>query len=324
MTAYPLDFSYAFGSPVQTATFRHSAEDFVVDELLELSPENQGEHFWLHIEKTGENTDWLAKKLANYFSVRKMDVGYAGKKDRNAVTSQWFSVYLPGKAHEIDWPAFIEMSGLDAKLKRSCSQVKKLKPGQHESNRFKIRLRDVDETSDLLDRLDQVRNVGVPNYFGEQRFGREGGNLDRAQKWAEDPRSIRDRNQRGLIISSARSYLFNLVLSERIKQGNWLAKISGEPQHSEASGPLWGRGLTKASSETEALESICLDDFTVWKSALENVGLKQERRPLCLKPKDFDFEFDSGSLLVSFTLGPGEYATSVLRELVFLNEPART
>ena len=322
MSEYSLSFPFAFGEPTATACFRSCPEDFVVDEVFDGSLSGEGEHFWLQIQKRGENTDWVAKKLANHFQVRKMDVGYGGKKDRHAVTTQWFSVYLPGKTHEIDWSAFLEMAKIDARLIAQGSHDRKLKIGHHEANRFVITLRDIEKTAELEARLSAIAERGVPNYFGPQRFGRGGGNLAKVEKWVEDPRGIRDRSLKGLIISSARSYLFNLVLAERLQQQNWLTALAGDPSE-QPSGPLWGRGLSLASGSTLELESTCLASFSEWKSALENVGLKQERRSLCLNLKDYSHKWDNDRLVLAFTLGSGEYATSVLREIAHLNEPER-
>ena len=320
MTRHPLDFAYYLGLPKYSAIFRASPEDFLVEEILNQDLSGEGEHFWLFIKKRGENTDWVAKKLANYFSVRKMDVGYGGKKDRHAETKQWFSVYLPGKTHSIDWEAFIAMANIDAELLDSGSHGRKLKIGQHEANKFSITLHDVGKNEDLVERLEIVAEQGVPNYFGEQRFGLEGRNLDKADRWASDPRSIRDKSLRGIIISSARSYLFNHVLSERIKRGDWLKLTDGDPGSSSPTGPLWGRGLSLAGSELLNFERRELEPFEAWTSALENVGLSQERRELCLKPQGFNYSFDQNSLNISFELGAGQYATSVLRELVSLKQ----
>lgn len=319
-----LDFNFAYGQPQITATFRQCPADFVVEELMAEPLSGQGEHFWLYIQKEGENTDWVAKKLANYFSVRKMDVGYGGKKDRHAITSQWFSVYLPGKAHVIDWHAFLAQSGVSAELLAQGSHERKLKMGAHEANRFTITLRDIEDTKALRERLAQVRETGVPNYFGSQRFGRDGGNLDKVQRWVADPRKIRDRSLRGIVISSARSYLFNRLLSARIAQSNWLVELAGdcngELDISGASGPLWGRGRSLVSDATLACEASALKGFDEWQAALENVGLNQERRQLCLKPEDFGFEFENTCLRLSFSLQPGQYATSILRELAVLDD----
>jgi len=317
-----LDFAYAYGRPVSYALFRVEPEDFIVDEILDHELTGSGEHFWLQIRKRGENTDWIAKKLANYFSVRQLDVGYAGKKDRHAVTTQWFSLYLPKQAHQIDWQAFLEMSGVAAELLQQTSHRSKLKKGEHTANTFTIRLREIKQSDELATRLASIKADGVPNYFGQQRFGRDAGNLDKAEQWAKDPRSIRNKNLRSMIISSARSYLFNLVLSARVSSGNWAQHLPGEPTES-ASGPLWGRGRSKAAEATLELEEALLDSWASWCAALENVGLAQERRALVLRPQNLNWHFEEDSLLIGMTLNPGQYATAVLRELCALKEEQR-
>lgn len=323
MSFYSLDFAFALGQPLKTAIFRQEPEDFIVDELLAEPLSGEGEHLWLHIKKRGENTDWVNKKIANYFSVRNMDVGYGGKKDRHAVTSQWFSVYLPGQAHDFDWQTFNAMAQLDAELLGASSHTKKFKKGEHLANRFEIRLRNVELDEALIERLVFIKEHGVPNYFGEQRFGRGAANLEKADRWAKDPRSVKDRNLKGILMSSARSYLFNKVLSERVSLGNWQQVLPGDT-HPEASGPLWGRGRSLVSEETLSLEEGVLAPFDSWSAALENVGLSQERRPLCLRPEGFSWRADGGDVVLNFILGTGQYATSILRELVITDNVSAT
>ncbi len=321
MNLYHLDFAFAQGEPEQSARFRVSQADFVVDERLEPELSGSGEHLWLRITKRGENTDWVAGKLARHFGVRKGDIGYAGKKDRHAITTQWFSVYLPGREHEPDWQKFIEESELDATLERWGTGNRKLRMGDHSANAFCIRLRDVQQDEALLKRLEGVAREGVPNYFGKQRFGRDGGNLEKVQRWMVDPRAFRDRSLRGMIISSARSYLFNRVLSARVEAGNWTEGLSGEPAPEFGStGPLWGRGRSLATDALLALESAVLEPYASCCAALENVGLQQERRALNLQPRNFSWAFDGEDMELQFELDPGQFATSVLREIVLLEE----
>lgn len=311
-------FAYSYGPPTQHALFRLEPEDFIVEEQNDVEFSGEGEHFWLKVRKRGENTDWVAGKLAEYFSVKRNDVGYAGKKDRHAVTTQWFSVYLPGRVHNIDWGAFKEQSELDAELIDSATHSKKLKIGQHQANQFSIRLRNVQVDEELEKRLQQIQSQGVPNYFGEQRFGRNFSNIERVREWVADPRKRLKRSAQGMIFSAARSYLFNLVLSARLQQNNWLSCLEGEP-FAYPSGPLWGRGRSLVSAEAEQLELHVLESYSSWCDALEHVGLSQERRELLLKPKQFSWSVDRDLLRVDMSLAVGQYATSVLRELVFLD-----
>jgi len=315
------DFAFAYGAPAQRALFRSKPEDFVVTEVFDEAFSGEGEHFWLKIKKRGENTDWIAGKLAEYFSVKRNDVGYAGKKDRHAVTTQWFSVYMPGREHSIDWQAFLVGSEVDAELLDQQTHSKKLKIGQHQGNHFRITLREIDESSELLERLENIQKNGVPNYFGEQRFGRDFSNIEKVKDWVAAPQKRLKRSMQGMIYSAARSFLFNQVLSERIGNSTWQVSLDGETLD-HPSGPLWGRGRLLVSGETESFETKTLEPFADWCNALEHVGLSQERRSLVLKPKDFAWSFEDGRLVVTMSLGSGQYATTALRELVVLENAA--
>lgn len=316
MSEFSLDFAWAGGEPEAQATFRLEPEDFRVDEELGFSPAGEGEHVYLQLRKRNQNTQWLARQIADFCGVRPLDVGYSGLKDRHAVTSQWFSVYLP-KASEPDWSAFqLEEVQLLARSRHS----RKLKPGSHRANRFQIRLRDV-EQSDGLDTRLEASGQGVPNYFGEQRFGIDAGNLRRAEDLLVQRRPIRNRKQRGLMISAARSWLFNQVLSRRVADDNWRQTLPGDCGE-EPSGPLWGRGRPLVSGETAALESEILGPWRAWCEGLEHVGLQQERRPLICRPLDFSGQWEDRDLLLSFGLAPGQYATSVLRQIARLHNAA--
>lgn len=311
MKQFSLDFPYAYGRPTAQAVFRSVPEDFQVDEDLGLTLSGAGEHLYLQLRKRGQNTLWLARELARFCGVRDFDVGYSGLKDRQAVTSQWFSVYLPKGLHR-------ELSAFQAEgveLLKAEWHSHKLKAGMHRSNHFVIRLRNLSGNVD--ERLGQVA-TGVPNYFGEQRFGIDGGNLLKAHSLLVDRRNIKDRKQRGLILSAARSYLFNLVLAQRVQDGSWRDVLEGE---AEPSGPLWGRGRSLVSGAALVLESAVLESWQDWCNALEHQGLQQERRSLSCVPDNFSADKDAQDLRISFSLPPGQYATAVLRELVELQRP---
>lgn len=308
MTQFSLDFPHAYGPPKARALFRQLPEDFQVDEDLGLELAGGGEHLYLQLRKRGQNTLWVARELARFCGVRDFDVGYSGLKDRQAVTSQWFSVYLP-KGLQANLEDF-RPEGVE--LLQVQWHSHKLKAGMHRSNRFVIRLRELSAPVDR--RLEKVAQ-GVPNYFGEQRFGIDGGNLERAQALLVEGRRIRNRKERGLILSAARSWLFNQVLAQRVQEASWSTPLDGE---SEPSGPLWGRGRPLSSGETLALETAVLARWQDWCHALEHQGLQQERRPLRCLPGNFSGHQEGQDLVLSFSLPPGQYATAVLRELVEL------
>ena len=313
--SYVLDMPYAFGGPLRDATFRSQLADFVVVEHLGIQPEGEGEHHYLHLEKRGVNTDWVAQKIARLAGVKANDVGFCGLKDRHAVASQWFSVYLP-KGPPPDWSVLQD----DAiRLIEVTAGKRKLRRGQHQSNRFIITLRDIEKAAceELQQRL-QVVGQGVPNYFGEQRFGRDGGNLVSAARWLEQGAPLNKMRDKSMVMSAARSHVFNLVLAERVRRGNWREALSGDVETGSATGPLWGRGRNPVSAETLALEEQVLADHRQWLTGLEHCGLMQERRNLVLAPQNMRWNLDQANLMLEFALAPGEFATVVLREVFHL------
>jgi tRNA pseudouridine13 synthase len=312
---YSLNWAYAYGRPQVSADFRSQPEDFFVDEQLGFEFSGSGEHVVLHVQKRGDNTDWLARQIARLAEVAPADVGYCGLKDRHAVTRQWFSVYLP-KGEEPDWEA---LNSDSVRVLAVDRHSRKLRRGSHQANRFKIVLRNLDgDLESLAQRLPQIVEQGVPNYFGEQRFGREAGNLELANRLLVEGQKINNRLRRAMAMSAARSYLFNSVLSARVASGSWTQPVEGDPKGS--SGPLWGRGRPLAQGPCLELEDAVLAPMAGWRDGLEHVGLKQERRALQLLPEGFQWQLDDRQLTLSFSLPPGTYATAVLRELSILRD----
>ncbi|WP_027330787.1 tRNA pseudouridine(13) synthase TruD [Marinimicrobium agarilyticum] len=318
-TEFDLANTPAWGKPLIRGRFRVEPEDFQVDESLGFEPEGQGEHWLVQIRKRGDNTAWVAGQLAHCAGVGVKDVGYCGLKDRHAVTTQWFSIYQP-RGEEPRW-ADLEAQGIMPL--RWARHERKLRRGQHQSNHFVIRLRDITPLeSGALERLDerlqQIASNGVPNYFGPQRFGRDGGNLVRARDWLVGGRSIRQRQQRSMALSAARSWLFNRVLEARVREGGWRIAMPGEPL-AEATGPLWGRGRPLVEGDALALENEALAPWSDWLPRLEHVGLSQERRALCLRPEGLTWRREADDLVLAFGLPPGTFATAVLAEVAELD-----
>jgi len=315
-----IDFPYAYGVPLTTADFRSQQEDFVVDEELDFLPDGEGEHLLVQLRKRGDNTAWIAELLAKHFNLRQMDVGFCGLKDRHAVTSQWFSLYLPKAAPSEDAPQlqqFLDSSESSLELLAQGRHRKKLRRGQHKANHFRITLKNLANTVGLEERLQQIAENGVPNYFGEQRFGRYSSNLHWAMRWFEQGETIRNRNKKVMAKSAARAYLFNLVLAKRVEQESWSQLLDDNPE--SATGPLWGRGRPVVAPGLAELEGSVLSAWQKWLEALEHVGLQQERRALVLKPEGFNWQMSDEMLVLEFALPPGAFATSVLRELALLN-----
>lgn len=317
-TSFSLDFPCTYGTPSHSADFRYLPEDFQVDEVLGFAPQGEGEHVYLHIRKRGENTAWVAEQIARLAQVSINDVGYGGRKDRHAVTTQWFSVYLP-KGKEPDWE---QLNSDSVQLLANHRHPRKLRRGDHTENRFAIRLRNIDSAAvdEVEQRLHSISAQGVPNYFGEQRFGHHGNNLNMAQQlFAGKP--VRDKQKRGLVLSAARSCLFNLVTAARVRDNSWSMLLTGDPEK-QPSGPLWGRGRLASTEETRRVEEEALKDWTEWCNGLEHVGLQQERRPLKLKPQEMSWQWEEADsarhLQLAFSLESGAFATAVLREILQL------
>lgn len=317
--SFSLDFPRAYGELTASGEFRRLPEDFIVTEVLGYEPSGEGEHVYIQLQKRGENTAWVAQQIARMAGIHEMDIGYCGRKDRHAETTQWFSAYLPKDPEGLDWQA---LNSDTVTLLKVARHQHKLRRGEHQANQFVIRLRDV-ETNDRAvfeEKLTRVFAGGVPNYFGEQRFGLGGNNLVLAQALLVDRKPMRDRQKRGMILSAARSYIFNQVLTARVLANTWQTPLVGEPTDF-SSGPLWGRGRSAAVEVCLAVEQEALDAWQAWCHALEHQGLQQERRALCLKPSASQWRWLENDLELTFTLCGGEFATAVLRELLDLRPP---
>ena len=309
--------------------------DFLVDEIMPVQPSGEGEHLWLHIRKTGNNTDWVARQLAVWANVKPMDVGYAGLKDRHGVTSQWYSIQLPGKADPN--MAALKIEGVEVLQHKRHNR--KLKRGTLAGNRFDMTVRELKgDTSELQARLVAVQQQGVPNYFGEQRFGHSMSNLPAAERMFNGERV--KQHERSLYLSAARSWIFNQVLNQRVRANNWNTHVPGDvfmldgrsacfPDDKSAeiesrlaaleihpTGPLWGGGISMAQGDCLLLENNVARQFSSFCSGLEKVGMDQERRALRLRVKELQWQIASDVLHISFALPAGSYATMVLREIV--------
>lgn len=347
MSAYQLDFARVGTLPRATGVIRSEADDFVVDEELGFDPSGEGEHVFLQIRKRYLNTDQVAKLIQRVSGAPRRAISWSGLKDRNACTSQWFGVHLPGRGMESaeDWR---ELEGEQLNLLTVQRHHRKLRVGTHRANRFSICVRDLD-APDLLDALvQQVQQSGVPNYFGEQRFGRNGANLERAPSVLSRPRPKRRDFQRGMLLSAIRSWVFNVCLDARVRDASWDHCLPGDAlqfdgsgsffvaeeataDHSDrlmqqevhVTGPLWGAGdppVLGEALERERKLRLAAEEFC---QLMEQAGLRQERRALRLIPRDLEcVRAGADQVRISFCLPRGAYATSVLRELVDYREAA--
>ena len=323
----------AFGPAIGEAVIRKSPDDFRVDEILGFAADGEGEHCLMLVEKREANTDWMAGQLARLAGVRPRDVGYAGLKDRHAVTRQWFTVPWPAQGNPLDWEV------PQGRVIEAHRHRRKLRPGALTGNRFRLALRHVSADSGLLDqRLARIGSLGVPNYFGPQRFGRDGDNVIRLLT----PPLPRRRKLRGLLLSAGRSWLFNAILAERVGDDSWhrilageLPMLDGSNSHFVAeaddpaladrcrrgdidpSGAMWGQGGSPAGASVAELEERIAALHPALVKVLEEAGMRQERRALRLPVRGLSWRQQDDCLWLDFRLPAGSYATTVIRE--FLN-----
>jgi len=328
---------HAHGVPAAVAEFRAVPEDFHVEEDLGFAPAGAGAHLLLKVRKVNANTAWVARELARLALCRPHEVGYAGLKDRRAVAVQWFSVPRPRTPVDFTALAASEFSVLEAH-----AHNRKLPRGALAGNRFSIRLRPPSGTgaelaAGLAPRLAAIRLAGVPNYFGPQRFGRDGANLQRLEA---DVAALHPA-ERGFVLSAARSVIFNAVLAERVAAGSWgaledgdLAALDGRGSffavtavdevlqgraarlEIHPTGPMWGQGEPATQGGVAALETAVAARYARECAACTGAGMHQERRSLRLAVHELALAQEPDALLVSFRLGRGSFATAVLRELL--------
>jgi len=330
------DFVYLHGKPLVTGLFKSQMSSFKVYELLPFLPCGEGEHLLIHLRKTGANTIYVARQLARYFDVKESLVSYAGLKDRFAITEQWFGVHVPGK-QEYDL-SNLQIDGVE--LISYARHNKKLRTGALTGNRFDISLTDVSDIAELTRRWQKIIESGVPNYFGEQRFGINHGNLGKAEALFAGAK-VKDKKQRGMYLSAARSFLFNQIVSERIAAELFSSLVVGDvamlsgsqsvfkidqlshslterlaSQDIDITAALWGAGeLMSEGIVAQQEQAIALAHASL-ADGLKRFGLKQERRRIRLTVSQPKLTVDGTTVQLSFVLPAGCYATTVLRELL--------
>lgn len=337
--------AYAHGTPLGQAQYRVTPEDFFVDEVLPFTPDGTGEHLLVQIEKRGNNTAWVAQKLSSFAGVHPRLVSFSGRKDRHAVTRQWFSLQLAGKP-DPDWSGFSE-AGI--RVLATCRHGRKLRTGTHRINRFVLVLRGVDaDPAAVAERLALIARAGVPNYFGEQRFGADGSTLSMAQAAVASGRLPQRRERRSLVISALRSDLFNQVLDARVRAGDWNKILPGELVMLEGaggrcfaedgaldlgerctaldihpSGPLAGLGGVRPVGAALALETHLLDGYDGVMAALARWQVESDRRALRSHVLELAHVWLAPTVLqLSFALWRGAFATMVLREIFLAQDAA--
>ncbi len=337
-----VDWPRAHGAVLGRAKIKSEIDDFIVDEQLGFTADGEGEHLLLQVEKVAMTTLDLLAALAQRCQVAPQDIGYAGMKDRWGRTRQWISLHLPGR----DAPD--DLDGETWRVLQRHRHGRKLPRGCHRANRFQIRLRacDIEETA-LRERLDRIARDGVPNYFGEQRFGWQRNNLVAAQaalgRWQRQT-SRRLSRREAMLLSALRSAWFNSVLAARVTDASWDRCLAGDvlmldgrqsffrPKEIDAeilrrlseldvhpTGPLPGRGKVVVDEDVLALESACLADDSAAIAVVARL-VEHDRRALRMRVRDLHLQRLDEDWCLHFELGRGSYATTVLREIATVIE----
>lgn len=327
------------GKPMAFGILKQSPADFCVKEDLGFEPDDEGEHVLVYLRKTGCNTQFVADNLARFAKISGRAVSYAGLKDRHAVTEQWFCLQMPGKPT----PDFAGFSLEGCEILRTARHRRKLRIGTLKGNAFSLILRNISQRNDVETRLQKIQLHGVPNYFGEQRFGRDGNNLLMAQRWANNEIVVRERNKRSFYLSAARSAMFNHVVSQRIEQslhqqvicgdamqlagrGSWFVaqqdELTSLQQRLDAgelriTAPLPGDGEIGSQQQALAFEQQVLSNDEIFLSLLKRERVESARRAALVFPAQMTWLWqDENTVTVNFWLPAGSFATSVIREVM--------
>ena len=329
------DLAYLQTAPKQSARLKQQPADFIVREELGYPLSGDGEFVAVKIRKTDANTIWAGEQLAKFCNISARHMSYAGLKDRHAVTEQWFSLQMPGKPT----PNFDQCRIEGVEILEVTRHNRKIRIGSLQGNHFDILLRHAVATDELNRRLNLVQQRGFPNYFTEQRFGRDGHNLTEAMRWANGEIQVKERQKRGFYLSAARSEVFNLVVSNRLQMGlatqvmpNDILQLAGSNSWFQAdekedlnalqarlenhdiwlTAPLIG----DRSQPADALENQVVAQHQALQALMKREGLKPARRPLLMRPQNFSWQFEAAGLRLRFFLPAGSYATALIRELV--------
>lgn len=334
-----MELAYLQTRPEQTALLKAECADFVVKENLGYEMSGDGEFVAVKVRKTDCNTLFVGEKLAQFVGISDRNMGYAGLKDRKAVTEQWFCLQMPGQPT----PDFSQFQLEGVEILEVTRHNRKIRTGSLDGNHFEILLRGAKETDELKERLENLKKFGFPNYFTEQRFGRDGHNLTQALRWATGEIKVKDRKKRSFYLSAARSEVFNLVVSERIDlqlaqqvlrgdilqlQGSHSCfqadenedlnalQVRLEQQDILLTAPLIGEQNHPATD----IENQIVGQHHVLLKLMAQERMKAARRPILMQAQDLRWAFTEEGLKLYFYLPAGSYATALVRELVNVEE----
>lgn len=311
-------------------------EDFRVEEVALYPPRGEGQHTFVRIEKRLRTTGEVARELARAAGVRPGEVGYAGRKDRMSVSTQWFSV--PGLAPE----RALALELRDARVLEAVAHPHKLRTGQLAANRFALSVRGLPPAvlAAAAERLAALVDRGVPNRFGGQRFGRDGDNAEQGRRVLAGELRLRDRRRARFLVSALQAAVFNAVLDERLPDLVALERGDVAVVHASgglfrvedpdaeapraaafeisATGPIFGTRVLSPSGAVAERERRIAHALGVPEAPTppRGIRLRGARRPLRVRPRDARARVREGELRLCFTLPPGSFATVLVDELL--------
>ena len=316
---------------------RGQPDDFAVEEIPAYEPAGSGDHLYLWIEKRGVAPEFFAQTIARKLNTHPGNVGTAGLKDRHAVTRQWVSVPKECEAH------VAKIDGDGIRVLKTGRHTNKLKPGHLRGNRFRILVREPNRTVDVNAILDRIRAQGMPNYYGPQRFGHDGGTVDLGWQClaGKAPRRVRPFLFR-FALSSVQSLLFNDYLIRRIRDNFFRTVLSGDvmtkwpvggmfvakdapaeqvrfdTRETVTAGPMFGKKTFPAEGIAAEREATVLADHNLSPASFGGFGklVLGTRRQNLIYIDDLGFAWEPDGLRLTFTLPAGSYATVLLAEVM--------
>lgn len=330
---------------------RVQPEDFEVEEIPAYQPAGRGDFLYLWLEKRAIGAEYFTRQVARRLGVAAAEVGCAGLKDRHAVTRQMVSV--PARAG----PRLSALDGDGIRLLRVDRHTNKLRPGHLRGNRFRVLIRGPDgqDAQRLPALMAALRRDGLPNFYGPQRFGRDGETVQLGLDLLATSRgphggrrAVRSPFLRKLALSAAQSSLFNHYLAARVQDGLFgrvllgdvmlkrphggpfvAADVAAEQARFDGratvhSGPIFGRKMFRAAAEAAAREEAALTDAGLTLDAFAGFGklLLGTRRANLVHPDDLTCTVEPAGVRLSFSLPAGSYATVLLNELMKSTELA--
>ncbi len=299
--------------PALGGEIKQTADEFTVEEIPSYLPSGSGQHFYLKIKRQNMNTDDVIKVLKNLFAIPEKEIGKAGLKDRNATTIQTFSLSL-GANFPIETIKSTIAKDARLELLSVDRHINKIKTGHLKGNRFWITINDINPDLQAIEKIVEQINKGIPNFFGEQRFGSKGDNAARGLRILKGEKEMNHHMEK-LMLSALQSELFNQYLVKRLNQGQLFEKLEGDVViYQEATGPLFGDKMLLPSGAPSEWEKQVLQENNLTLEDFSHPLIPGGRRAIVLIPEELKFELKERQLFLSFILPKGAYATQITRE----------